>query len=251
MMLQQPVLIHGLRGSGNSQKAILGCALMGIKYNLKEPTALWGEAATKPGGAKSPEFLAISPRGLIPVIEDPNFVKPSSVGLIMHDSTAILTYLALSYNSKWYPINDPIKAAKINFWFGFSSGDIQHTLLKVTINYFFHKLPLTSIFDYYNQVRIGNKFGVDIAPFDIPTAISISKTTLSYLNSELLVLESEGHKWLVPGDEPTVADIAVFPYVAFAEDSSSGALQLKDYPAVLGWVSRFKGLPGYEPLPGT
>lgn len=65
------------------------------------------------------------------------------------------------------------------------------------------------------------------------------------------MLEKGGHKWLVPGDEPTVADITVFPYVAFAEDSSSGALQLKDYPAVLGWVSRVKGLPGYEPLPNT
>lgn len=107
---------------------------MGIKYNLKEPTALWGEAATKPGGAKSPEFLSIIPRGLIPVIQDPNCVKSESEGLIMHDSAAILTYLALSYNSKWYPFNDPLKAARINFWFGFSAGDIQHTLLKVILS---------------------------------------------------------------------------------------------------------------------
>ena len=86
---------------------------------------------SSPGGAKSPQFLAISPRGLIPVIQDPNYLDTGSEGLIMHDSAAILTYLALSYNSKWYPSNDPLKAARINFWFGFSAGDIQNTLLKV------------------------------------------------------------------------------------------------------------------------
>lgn len=64
-------------------------------------------------------------------------------------------------------------------------------------------------------------------------------------------MEQQGENWLVPGNEPTIADIAVFPYIAFAEDSSSGVLQLKEYPAVDRWVARFKALPGYEPLPNT
>lgn len=137
----KPIIIHGLRGSGNSQKAILGCSLLGLQYLLKEPTALWGKAATEPGGAKSPEFLAISPRGLIPVIEDPNFIQADgSAGVILHDSIAILSYLSSRYQAKWYPINDALRLAKVNYWLGFAAGDIQHTLLKVSLIFFFYFL---------------------------------------------------------------------------------------------------------------
>jgi glutathione S-transferase len=46
---------------------------------------------------------------------------------------------------------------------------------------------------------------------------------------------------------PTIADIAVFPYVALARD---GKISLDGYPNVLAWIDRVKQLPGYVPMVG-
>jgi glutathione S-transferase len=48
-------------------------------------------------------------------------------------------------------------------------------------------------------------------------------------------------------DRPTIADIAVFPYVALAND---GKIDLAPYPNVRNWIDRIKQLPGYIPMAG-
>jgi glutathione S-transferase len=52
--------------------------------------------------------------------------------------------------------------------------------------------------------------------------------------------------WLEFG-RPTIADVAVFPYVALARD---GKIALDTYPNVLSWIERIKQLPGYKPMAG-
>jgi glutathione S-transferase len=54
------------------------------------------------------------------------------------------------------------------------------------------------------------------------------------------------HTWL-EFERPTIADIAVFPYVALARD---GKIELDAYPNVLAWIDRVKQLPGYLPMAG-
>jgi glutathione S-transferase len=48
-------------------------------------------------------------------------------------------------------------------------------------------------------------------------------------------------------DRPSIADIAVFPYVALARD---GKIDLDVYPNVLIWIDRVKQLPGYISMSG-
>jgi glutathione S-transferase len=48
-------------------------------------------------------------------------------------------------------------------------------------------------------------------------------------------------------ERPTIADIAVFPYVALAPD---GKIDLAPYPHVLAWIDRLKQLPKYIPMTG-
>ena len=67
---------------------------------------------------------------------------------------------------------------------------------------------------------------------------------------QLAIGEAAGRHWLVAGDSPTIADVAVFPYVAYAEDSSKGKLTLEAYPAAKRWCVRFAKLPGYVAPPG-
>ncbi len=90
------------------------------------------------------------------------------------------------------------------------------------------------------QVRVSKRFGWNIEPQTYAGAIEGSKKVLAYLEAELA---GNGTDWL-SGATPAIDDIAVFPYVAFAEHSSENELVLGDYPAVSAWVARFKGLPG-------
>lgn len=101
-----------------------------------------------------------------------------------------------------------------------------------------------------SQVRVCKKFGWDILPLTYKDAIVASHKTLAYLEDSLSISSKNGQKWLVDGESPSIADIAVFPYVAFAEHSSDNEISLNQYKFVSEWLVRFKGLPNYLPLPG-
>ena len=55
-----------------------------------------------------------------------------------------------------------------------------------------------------------------------------------------------GRDWLV-GEHPTIADIAVFPYIALAHE---GNLSLDEYGAIRRWLERCTTLEGFIGMPG-
>jgi glutathione S-transferase len=163
------------------------------------------------------------------------------------DSAAILTYLALKFRPSWYPVSEPVKVARINAWMSFSANEIHNSLLKVRVSKKF------GWYLYFNTLECMFLLGSvrDITPLSYSQAIAASHKVLSYLESHLAIGEKTGRHWLVDGDAPSIADIAVFPYVAFAEHSSENEIQLRAYPSVLLWIQRFKKLPGFVGLPGV
>jgi glutathione S-transferase len=71
----------------------------------------------------------------------------------------------------------------------------------------------------------------------------------AYITSGLLnILQShlEHHRWLA-AENITVADIAVYPYIALAPE---GDIDIELYPAVIGWPARIQALSGYLGMPG-
>ncbi len=62
-------------------------------------------------------------------------------------------------------------------------------------------------------------------------------------------ITARGDHWLASKEHPTIADVAVFPYVALAPSSSKGAIALETFPHVLAWVERFKAWKGFSPMP--
>ena len=74
--------IWGRRNSSNVQPVMWAVAELGLKYERKD---LGGSF----GGLDSPDFVAKNPNGLIPVIEDGDFV--------LWESNAIIRYLARGY----------------------------------------------------------------------------------------------------------------------------------------------------------
>jgi glutathione S-transferase len=139
----KPVFVYGVAPSGNSQKAILGCQLMNVPYELRVVPNLIGKEAEVDGSAKSPAYLRMNPRGTVPVLVDPNSPSEpaaqygldgevqSEEGLVVNESAAILTYLALKYNPTWYNVNNPIVLGRINNWLAFAANEVHHSLLKV------------------------------------------------------------------------------------------------------------------------
>ncbi len=161
------------------------------------------------GEQKSAAFRKINPMGQVPVLRDDDTA--------IRDSQAILFYLARRYGGgDWLP-SDPALEADVVAWLSTAANEVARG-------------PA--------DLRMHFKWGRAI---DVAKATSISQTLLSVLEARLSV-----HDWLV-GERPSIADIAVFPYIALAPEAR---MDLGPYRAVTDWLRRIQALPGYVGMPG-
>lgn len=195
--------LYDLTLSGNCYKVRLFLSLIGQPVELIPVDLLKGEH-------KQPAFLALNPRGQVPVLLD------ADVRVV--DSQAILVYLARRYaDEAWFP-HDPQRQADTVGWLSFAANEIHHG-------------PATA--------RLGRLFGV---PIDTALAENRALAAMQLLEQQL----SE-HVWLASTDTPTIADVAVYPYAALAGE---GGVDLDPFPAVMAWCARIRALPGYVGMPG-
>ena len=132
----------------------------------------------------TPEFLSISPNNKIPAILDPN--GPDGKPLALFESGAILVYLA-EKTGKFLP-TDPAARYQTLQWLMFQMGGVGPMFGQVG---FFHKFA-------------GKDFE-DKRPRD--RYLAESRRLLQVLDRWL-----EGKQWIM-GDEYTIADMAIFPWV--------------------------------------
>jgi glutathione S-transferase len=161
------------------------------------------------GAQKSPEFLALNPFGAVPVLEDG--------AVVIADSVAILVYLASRYDPEryWLP-TDPVRAAHIQRWLSVAQGPVAFG-------------PALA--------RVIKLFG---APLDHARAVTIAHGLLAVLDQEL------SRRSFLVGEQASLADIAVYSYVARAPE---GEVSLDDYAAVRAWLGRVEALPRFFPMP--
>jgi glutathione S-transferase len=162
---------------------------------------------------ESPEFLALNPRGQVPVIDDN--------GYILWDSTAILVYLASAYGeASWLP-QEHYPHAQVMQWLALEQNEGRYGLARARAI----GLKNTTAF-----ARLGNQ----------EECRDLGHQALAVL--ELRLSQAD---WLV-GRQISIADIACYPYVALAPE---GGIDLSKYRAVEVWMDRIKKLPNYIPLP--
>ena len=153
---------------------------------------------------KQPEFLSLNSFGQVPVIDDN--------GVILADANAILVYLAKRYApDKWLP-EDAVGAAKVQRWLSAAAGPLAFGPARA---------------------RLITVFG---APFNAEDVISSAHALLSVMNLEL------SRSAFLVGDQPTIADIAGYSYIAHAPE---GNVSLQEYPQVRAWLNRVETLPGF------
>lgn len=89
-----------------------------------------------------------------------------------------------------------------------------------------------------NQLRLHFKFGRAI---NLDESRKTTDVLLHILEERLI-----NHAFLAT-DQITIADIAVYPYIAL---SPEGNVDLNLYPAVTAWLNRIQALPGYVHMSG-
>lgn len=168
------------------------------------------EVDLKAGGHKTPAFLAMNPFGQVPVLDDD--------GVIVSDSNAILVYVAKRLGrSDWLP-EDPRAAAAVQRWLSVAAGELAYG-------------PAAA--------RLITVFGAQFRPEEV---IARAHTLLGRLEAHL-----DGRNWLA-AERPTVADVAVYSYLARAPE---GNVDLSGYPRVEAFLRRIEGLPGFVPFAQT
>ncbi len=170
----------------------------------------WVKVDLMKGEHKSPKYLALNPFGQVPLLIDGD--------IKLADAQAILVYLARQYgDDAWLPL-DPLFLAQVVRWLSTTAGEVRQGPENARL---YHLFGATSI--------------------NIERAYQKAEHILTQLNQHLST-----RTWL-EFEHPTIADIAVFPYVALAGD---GKIDLTPYPNVLEWINRVKQLPNYIPMAG-
>lgn len=156
------------------------------------------------GAHKTPEFLRLNRFGQLPVLEDD--------GTIISDSNAILVYVAKKHRrADWLP-EAPEAAASVQRWLSVAAGQIAFG-------------PAAA--------RLVTLFG---APFNPEEVIARAHAVLKIIDAEL-----EGRNWIA-APHPTIADVALYSYIARAPE---GNVALSSYRNVQAWLGRIEALPGF------
>jgi glutathione S-transferase len=160
------------------------------------------------GEHKTPEFLKLNSFGQLPVLEDDGVVVP--------DSVAILVYLAKKFGSTdWLP-EDARGAAQVQRWLSVAAGEVAYGL---------------------SAARLITLFG---AQLNADEAIRRSHDILKLIDQEL-----KGRFWIA-SSLPTIADVALYSYVAAAPE---GNVDVSGYANINAWLKRVEALPGFLAFP--
>lgn len=186
----------------NGVKVSLALEELGIPYEAH--TVKLNETTT-------PEFLSLNPNNKIPAIIDPN--GPDGKPFALWESGAILIYLAEKYGGL-LP-KDPAAKYETIQWLMFQMGGVG---------------PMFGQYGFF--AVFGGKDMED--PTGRDRYREESKRLLGVLEQRL-----EGRQWLM-GDEYTVADIAIFPWIRGAKMfyNAEEAFEMADRPNVMAWVER-------------
>lgn len=163
------------------------------------------------GEHKTPEFLKLNRFGQLPVLVDGDNV--------IADSNAILIYAATKFGrTDWLP-DTAEGAAAVQRWLSVAAGQIAFG-------------PAAA--------RLVTVFGAKLNPDEV---IARAHAVLGQIDAELA-----GRNWIIGGLQPTIADVALYSYIANAPE---GNVDLGGYPQILAWLRRVEDLAGFVPFQRT
>lgn len=194
--------LYDVARSGNCHKVRMLLALLDLPHQVVSLDIAAGET-------KQAAYLALNPRGQVPLLEDG--------GALIWDSQAILAYLARRHgDDSWLPVA-PLAMARVMQWLAVSENEIQYGLARA---------------------RAALQFG---GPWDVEECQRAGRAGLSVMDQRLQ--ESD---WLA-AKHITIADLACYPYVALAPQaglSLEGYPGVMAWVARIQALPRYTGMPG-------
>ncbi|MFZ5709902.1 MAG: glutathione S-transferase family protein [Pseudomonadota bacterium] len=168
------------------------------------------------GEHQGPEFAALNPNRLVPVLEDGDFR--------LTECSAILKYLADKLNSPLYP-KDLKARARVN-----ERMDWFNTQLRRELNF---GLVYPQVFPYHRRRSD------EAQAAQLELGRENSRRWLKVLNDHII-----GPNAFVCGDDLTIADMLGVSIVMPARVTGT---DFAAYPNIRNWLGRMKMLPGFAP----
>eukprot|EP00878_Enallax_costatus_P001995 GHUV01002159.1.p1 GENE.GHUV01002159.1~~GHUV01002159.1.p1 ORF type:complete len:255 (+),score=63.78 GHUV01002159.1:265-1029(+) len=186
----------------NGQKVSVALEELGLPYETHVINISKGDQFTD-------EFKKVNPNSKIPAIVDPD--GPGGKELALFESGAILLYLA-EKTGKLLP-TDPAAKWEAVSWLMFQMGGVG---------------PMFGQFGHFF------KYAPEKIPYAVERYTKEVKRLLSVLENRLT-----GRQYIM-GDDYTIADIAIFPWVNGLSAFYKGdeVLGIADYKAVKEWLNR-------------
>jgi glutathione S-transferase len=197
-----PHRVFGTSTSGNCHKVRLALDALRLPYRWHEVDILKGESRT-------PQFLAMNPRGQVPVlqVDDHTFLP---------ESNAILCFLA--DGSHLWP-GDRLARAQALRWMFFEQYSHE---------------------PYIAVARFVRRFLKRDDDPRLPELTRRGREALSVMQTHL------ARQPFFAGGRFSIADIALFAYTHRADE---GGFDLAPYPAVQAWLDRCMEQPGVSTMP--
>ena len=202
-----PIQLYSL-GTPNGHKVTIMLEELGVEYDA------WFTDIIKDLGQFSSGFVAINPNSKIPSMVDRS---DPSAPVNVFESAHILLYLAEKYG-KFMP-KDPAGRVECLNWLFWQAGTAPYIG-----GGFGH---------FYNYAPRNYEYAID--RFSMET-----KRQLDLLDKKL-----QGKDWVCGGDEPTIADFAIFPWVR-AISVFYGArefLEVESFKNLIAWCDRLEARP--------
>lgn len=196
--------LYGMSMSGNCWKAAQILRLTGHEFD-------WVETDGNAGATRTPDFLALSPIGKVPVLMMDD-------GTVLVESNAILLHFA--EGTPWLPAPG-LTRTRVHEWLFFEQYS-HEPYIAVARN----------LISWRREAHLHAERLRECAERGA-AALGVMEQRLA------------AHAWLA-GESPTIADLALFAYTHRADE---GGFDLTRWPAVRAWVGHVAALPGISTLP--
>ncbi len=197
--------IYGRANSINVRKVLWTVDEIGIPFERED----WGRGFRP---TSDPEFLALNPFGLVPVIDDDGF--------ILSESHAIIRYLAATRSRDDLLPADPKRRAIVESWMEWQGIEVSNA----------HRGAVM----------------VNVFKIDIPGGQEVVDASVAEWPKRMAVIEEQLRKTgaYITGAEFTLADICIGLTVNRWFGTPTGAKP--DFPAVAGYYDLLAERPGYQ-----
>lgn len=197
--------IYGRANSINVRKVLWTADEIGIPFERED----WGRGFRPLG---DPEFLALNPFGLVPVIDDDGF--------ILGESHAIIRYLAATRSRGDLLPAEPKQRAIVESWMEWQGTEVSNAHRAAVMAYVF-KISIP-----------GGQEVIDASLAEWPKRMAVIEAQLSKTGA------------YIAGAEFTLADICIGLTVNRWFGTPTGAKP--DFPAMTAYYDRLAERPGYQ-----